>query len=111
MTLFNKKLILKIKKGIRENNYYILKNNGQFSKRKINESLRILKKKCIYKKNSKKDYKNIYSNPLKIKNYQRLVLEEYGEGKTIRAHNFLQINNPLWDFENLIHRFGLGFSI
>ena len=86
----------KIHNSISKNNFYILRNNGKFSIREIKNSLKIIKNNCLSKKNLNRDLKTIYSDPLKIKNYQRLLLGEFGKTETIRSHNYVQIINPLW---------------
>ena len=86
----------KIKKKINHHGYFILRNEGKFSKKDINTSLNIIRRKCLSSKNSKKDLKRFVSNPLDLKNYQRHVIEEFGNPRTIRAHNYTQIINPIW---------------
>ena len=93
--------ITKIKTSIRKKGYYILKNDGKFLIKDIITSLNLIKKKCVSKRNIKKDLKNKYSNPLKIKNYQRHLVGEFGETHTLRANNYIQIINPLWCNDNL----------
>ena len=85
-----------IKSSLEKKGYYIFKNNGKFLIKDINYSLNLIKKKCLSNKNIKEDLKNKYSNPLKIKNYQRHLLGEFGEAQTVRANNLVQIVNPLW---------------
>ena len=48
-------LLEKIKKKINYHGYFILRNEGKFSKKDINISLNLIKRKCLSSKNSKKD--------------------------------------------------------
>ena len=94
--LLDKDQLRKIKKKINHDGYFVLRNEGKFLKKDINISLNLIKRKCLFSKNSKKDFKRLVSNPLDLKNYQRHVIGEFGNPRSVRSHNYTQIINPVW---------------